>query len=115
MASAPILRVECVDVYGKPLNELLDVLLRHQPSGELTKVQINAAGPVGIEGLLGAPDGLYRVDVDPPSYQWISRFMNLESSDTTDLRIVFPIDPQKVRSVKFPNYADVSDELHGLF
>jgi hypothetical protein len=67
-----------------------------------------------IGGLRGAPQGRYRVDVDPPSYQYAARFINLKASGITTERFVFPIDPDKVTSVTFPAFAKLSQDCRDL-
>jgi hypothetical protein len=114
MADTARLRLEMVDVYGKPLKEKVDIILRHQVLSDVIKVSENASNKIEITGLHGAPQGLYRIDIDPPSYQYISRFINLKASGVTPLALTFPIDPGKVASVNFPKYSTLPDDLKKL-
>lgn len=114
MANNARLRLELVDVYGKPLKEKVDIILRHQVLGEVMKVSENVTGKIEVTGLRGAPQGLYRIDIDPPSYQYVSRFINLKASGVTPLKVTFPIDPSKVRKVNFPAYGGLPDDLKTL-
>jgi len=99
------LRLDLLDVYGKRLGEKVDVDLRHRTLSDNQLVRaVSASKRVLIKGLLGVPQGLYRVEVDPPSYLPVSYFVNLKASGITDLKIVFPIDPKKVKEVTFPEY-----------
>ena len=59
----------------------------------------------------GAPQGLYRIDIDPPSYQYVSQFINIKASGTTTLELAFPIDPSKVKKVKFPAFGSTEADL----
>lgn len=111
MASNVKLELELKDVYGKFLREKVDVIFRHQVLSEVKKVSITATGARSIGGLRGAPQGLYRIEVDPPSYQYLSQFINMKPSGATSLSLTFPIDPGKVKSVNFPAYAKLSEEL----
>jgi hypothetical protein len=110
----PILRLELLDVYGKFLGEKVDVILRHQVLSEIVKASVNVASKVDITGLRGFPQGLYRIEVDPPSYQYVSQFINMKASGITPLSITFPIDPGKVKKVNFPIFAKLAADLQTL-
>src|SRR5258705_7669413 len=114
MANEVRLRLEVLDVYGKPIPEKIDIILRHQVLSEVVKASANAANVIEITGLRGAPQGLYRIEVDPPSYQFVSQFINMKASGVTPLSITFPIDPGKVKKVNFPAFAKLSDDLKTL-
>lgn len=111
MANEVKLRLELLDVYGEGLREKVDILLRHQVLSEVLKASANASTPIEITGLRGFPQGLYRMEIDPPSYQYISQFVNMKASGVTKVTLTFPIDPNKVKKVNFPAYAKTSNEL----
>ncbi len=114
MANEIKLRLEVFDVYGKPIPEKIDIILRHQVLSEVVKANANAANGIEITGLRGAPQGLYRIEVDPPSYQYLSQFISMKASGTTKLSITFPIDPSKVKKVNFPGYSKLPQDLENL-
>lgn len=114
MASDPLLELNLVDVYGKPLNEKVDIILRHQVLSETVKFNRLINGQLQISGLRGAPQGRYRIEVDPPSYQYVSQFLNIGASGVTPREIKFPVDAGKIISVKFPAYNKLSAELRTL-
>jgi hypothetical protein len=114
MASEVILRLKLTDVYGAPIKEKVDILLRNQVLSGTLKASENGAAVVNITGLHGAPQGLYRIEIDPPSYQYVSQFINMKASGITSLDITFPIDPSKVRKVNFPAYANLPVDLQKL-
>jgi len=114
MATEVRLRLEVLDVYGKPIPEKIDVMLRHQVLSEVLKVSAIGAKPIVITGLRGAPQGRYRIEVDPPSYQYVSQFLNMKASGITSLSIQFPIDPGKVKKVNFPSFSKLSENLKKL-
>ncbi|HZE69525.1 MAG TPA: hypothetical protein VE135_08395 [Pyrinomonadaceae bacterium] len=114
MPNEPKLRLTVHDVYGKPIREKIDVILRHQVLSEVVRASATGATPIDITGLRGTPQGLYRIEVDPPSYQYISQFVNLKASGITPLTITFPIDPTKVKKVSFPSYQNLSGDLKAL-
>jgi hypothetical protein len=97
-----------LDAYGKRLGETVDIDLRHQTLSEHRLVRgVSASRRVVISGLRGDPQGLYRLEVDPPAYLPVSRFVNLKASGFSDQTIVFPIDPHKVVHVTFRDYQDL--------
>ncbi len=108
MANDPLLELNLVDVYGRPLNEKVDIIFRHQESSELRKISKVVKGPFKIAGLKGAPQGRYKIEIDPPSYQYVSQFINIASSGKTSCEIRFPIDPKKIESIHFPSYERLS-------
>src|SRR5437879_6625450 len=114
MANEVKLRLKVIDVYGKPIPETIDIILRHQVLSEVVKAQANAANTIDIKGLRGAPQGLYRIEIDPPSYQLVSQFVNMKASGITPLSITFPIDPKKVKKVNFPTFAKLAADLQTL-
>jgi hypothetical protein len=116
MAAEVRLQLELLDVYGKFLGEKVDVILRHQVLSEIKKASVTVTGKIDITGLRGAPQGLYKIDIDPPSYQYISQFLNMKASGITSLSHTFPIDPGKVKKVNFPAFTSkpVSAELRTL-
>jgi hypothetical protein len=114
MANEVRLRLDLRDVYGEVLREKVDIVLRHQVLSEVKKASANASSIIEIAGLRGAPQGLYRMDIDPPSYQYVSQFVNLKASGITSVNVTFPIDPGKVKNVKFPTFSSLSSDLRKL-
>jgi hypothetical protein len=108
------LRLDLFNVYGKRLGEKVSINLRHQVLSDNPVSSANAASRIVIKNLHGAPQGLYRIEVDPPSYLPVSRFVNLKASGFTDLEIIFPVDPKKVKQVRFPLYANLPPGLQTL-
>ena len=114
MADNARLQLELKDVYGKFLGEKVDIILRHQVLSEIRKESPNVTSKVEIPGLHGAPQGRYKIDIDPPSYQDVSQFINMKASGITSRSITFPIDPAKVAGVNFPAHAKLTDGLRGV-
>ncbi len=108
------LRLSLLDVYGEPLNENVDIILRNQNLSDNRVASANASRRILIKDLYGAPQGLYRLEIDPPSYLPVSQFLNLKASGITDVKVTFPIDPQKVKGVTFPPYQDLPGDLKKL-
>ena len=114
MAENARLQLELRDVYGKFLGEKVDIILRHQVLSEVKKASPNVTSKVEITGLRGAPQGLYKIEIDPPSYQYVSQFVNMKASGITPLSLTFPIDPGKVKKVNFHAYTKLAKDLRIL-
>jgi hypothetical protein len=111
MADNARLQLDLRDVYGKFLGEKVDIILRHQVLSEVKKASPNVTAKVEITGLQGAPQGRYKMDIDPPSYQYVSEFVNMKASGITSRSITFPIDPGKVVKVNFQAFTKVTEDL----
>jgi hypothetical protein len=108
MADEVKLRLDLVDVYGDRLGEAVDIDFRHQTLSEHKVVRgADASKRIIVADLRGAPQGLYRMEIDPPAYLPIGQFVNLKASGFTDEKFTFPIDPKKVVAVDFPSYQDL--------
>jgi hypothetical protein len=102
------------DVYGKFLGEKVDIILRHKVLSEVKKASPTVTAKVEIAGLEGAPQGRYQMEIDPPSYQYVSEFVNMKASGITSRSITFPIDPGKVVKVNFQAFAKLTEDLRIL-
>lgn len=124
MASQVTLRLKVQNVYGKPIAEKIDIMMRHRVLSDFKRKSSSGAKEIDITGLFGDPQGAYRLDVDAPSYQAVSIFLNMKSSGITPMNLTLPIDPLKVKDVKFPAFAtldataatllEVSDKVLGF-
>jgi hypothetical protein len=109
------LQLELVDVHGNRLNGDVDVVLRHQQLSDHRVLRgLPASKKILIKDLHGAPQGLYRIEVDPPAYLPISQFVNLKASGITDLRLAFPIDSRKIQKIQFPVFQGLIEALREL-
>ena len=108
MATDGSLKLIFQDVRGNRLNERVDVILKHQVLAD-QRIAKGVAGDKAnlIKDLQSAPQGVYRILVDPPSYLAVSQFVNIKSGSQTDLTLTFPVDPKKIKSVTFPAYASL--------
>ncbi len=104
MANAPRLKLDLTDVSGRPLAEPCDVMLRHQTTGTLMVARVPKGKAATIAGLTGAPDGLYRVEIDPASYLAAGGFVSLRASGDTPFELTFPIDAAKVKRPVFRSF-----------
>jgi hypothetical protein len=108
MAQNGKLRLELLDVFGRRLQERVDISLRnlhlsHAPAFR----NKDASRVIQINDLHAGAQGIYQVTVDPPSYHPVSRFVTVRTGGTTEMTIPFPADIRKVAGVTFPPYASV--------
>lgn len=103
------LRLDLFDAYGAPLGEKVDIFLHHQTLSEIVAVRNVMAGrSIVIKNLLGTPQGLYRLFIDPPSFLPVSIFVNVSGGpNSTDRAIPFIVDPEKVVDVAFPDWSEI--------
>lgn len=114
MAENGKLQLELVDVYGDFIGEKVDVLLRNQVLSGTKKASASAAKKFIVSGLSGFPHGNYRVEIDPPSYLSVSQFVNVKSSGATDLKVVFPVDPKKVKGIDCTKFDQLGEDARRL-
>jgi len=105
MADNAKLKLTLRNAEGDFLKEKVDILLRNLTFGGLKKATATVTKTVTVSGLSGPPHALYRMEIDPPSYLALSRFVNLAAED--ELTIIFPVEPKKVRQVIFPKFNDL--------
>jgi hypothetical protein len=114
MPNAGKLKIKLTDVHGKPLAEEVHVSLRHQATGGEIRTRIPAGKAAIITDLRAEPDGIYRVEIDPPSYLPVGQFVSVKSSGPTALSLTFPIDPKKVSRLTCPAAADLAPDARRL-
>jgi len=115
MAQNGKLKLELVDVYGKRLQERVDISLRHTKLAQsLFFKSQDASKLIQISSLFTAVDGPYQISIDPPSYHHVTQFLNVKTSGVTEKQIVFPVDAAKVVSVNFPKFAALPKGLRDL-
>ena len=115
MAQTGKLKLELLDVFGKRVQERVDISLRnlqltHNPvlkSRDSSKI-------INVSNLHGGPQGIYQISIDPPSYHPISQFIRVKPSGDTELVVSFPVDISKVISVTFPTFPNVPKELRSI-
>jgi hypothetical protein len=116
MAQNGKLKLNLVDVFGRRLQERVDVSLRNL---DLTHAPVlrglDASRVINITDLFSGPQGHYQLTIDPPSYHPVSQFMDIRSgTNPTEETVTFPIDIGKVVSVTFPTFPNLTRELRTL-
>ena len=110
------LRLNLVDVFGRRLQERVDVSLRNL---DLTHAPVlrglDASRIINITDLFSGPQGHYELTIDPPSYHPVGRFVEIRSgTNPTEETVTFPVDSGKVVSVTFPTFPNLTRELRTL-
>jgi hypothetical protein len=106
------IKLELLNARGNSLGERVDVRLRHMPTGSVQITRRQSARTMTIAGLKEPPDGLYRVEIDPPSYLPVGAFVN--TSSTATFRLVFPVDPGKVQTTEFPAFSELTTDAQRI-
>jgi hypothetical protein len=115
MAQNGKLKLELVDVYGKRLQENVDISLRNlQVTHNPVLRNLDASKLINITDLFSGTQGVYQVTIDPPSYHPVSHFVNINTGGPTEKTIIFPVDISKIVSVKFPTFPNLTKDLRGL-
>jgi len=109
------LKLDLVDVFGRRLQERVDVSLRNL---QLTHAPVlrglDASRLINITNLFSGSQGIYEMNIDPPSYHPVSRFVNVRSGNPTKVTVPFPVDIEKIVSVTFPTFPNLTRELRTL-
>jgi hypothetical protein len=99
----------------QPLDDVVDV---HVVS---VQTDVTASRVLGVRGNVdirvdGLRDGQpYLVKVFPARHRPVGQFVIPNGADPAVLQIPTPIDPERVNSVRFPDYAAVTSDLRNVF
>jgi hypothetical protein len=109
------LTLKVLDVYGNAVGERVDVLLQNQSLSDNRNLRgLDVSKTRVIEGLHVFPNGRYRLEVDALSYHTVSRFVNIPPNGNGEVTVTLPVNPKKVVSAKFPDYAALPQEARAL-
>lgn len=110
------LRLNLVDVFGRRLQERVDVSFRNL---DLTHAPVlrglDASRVINVTDLFSGPQGHYQLTIDPPSYHPVGQFLDIRpGANANEETITFPVDIGKVVSVTFPTFPNLTRELRTL-
>lgn len=109
------LRLSLVDVLGSNIGGKVDVKMVHQILSDRPVFNgLDASRRITLSNLRGTPQGNYRIEIDPSAYLGTSRFININASGMTDLKVVCAIDPNKVSRVTFPAFSELPADTQRL-
>lgn len=114
MSSTGRLELRFVDVNGAPVDDIVDLVLRHHVLHE--EVRHNGhhgSRPLALSGLRAEPQGLYALEVRPRAYWPVQRFVTIAASGTTAATVTLPIRPEFARAI-FPDYDAVDERVRGV-
>ena len=112
MAQNGKMKLDLVDVFGRRLQERVDIFLRnlHLTHNPVLR-NVDASRIINIPNLHSGAQGIYQVRIDPPSYHPTSRFENVKTSGTTEISMPFCVDVSKIVSVTFPTFPNLVREF----
>ena len=115
MAQNGKLKLELVDVFGRRLQERVDITLRnlHLTHNPVIR-NVDASRLINVNNLHSGPQGIYQLTIDPPSYNPVSRFVTIKTSGSTDVTVPFPVDISKIVDVVFPTFPNLPKDLREL-
>lgn len=106
------LRLDFLDVYGNRPTDRVDVSLKHTVLAVSPKVRDHTTSKrLVIADLEATQGGMYSVLVYPMRHRPVSRFVRIREGQTTNERLVLPIEPDKVSEVEFPSHDALPDDL----
>ncbi|MGC2741741.1 MAG: hypothetical protein WA672_01035 [Candidatus Angelobacter sp.] len=107
-----ILNLNVVNVYQQDVAENVTVILKNQQLME-NRFFPNLPGgnTIQLQGLMRTPQGRYLLEIDSPSYQPVSQFINIPASGDLTMDIVLPVNPNRVTSMERPDMKDLLPDL----
>jgi hypothetical protein len=115
MAQNGKLKLDLQDVYGRHLQEKVDISLRNlQLSHAPMHRNKDGSKLITISDLFSGPQGTYQLVIDPPSFNPVNHFVNIKTSGVTEEVVAFPVDIKKIVSVTFPKFSNVAKELRTI-
>jgi hypothetical protein len=115
MAQTGKLKLSLIDVFGKRIQEKVDISLRNlQLTHSPVLKNVDASKIINLTKLHSGAQGIYQITIDPPSYHPVSHFINIETGGVTEKSITFPVDISKIASVTFPPFKNLIKELRTL-
>lgn len=110
-----VLNLRVVDVYGSRLSEPVDVFMRHQTLSHAPAFRdIQPVEVISITGLFRNPQGLYRIEVDAPSYFAVSQFVQIPAAGAGELTLTLPVNKDRVTSVTFPPFDSLNTDAQRI-
>jgi len=103
------LELTLTDVYGKPIQQKVNIFLRHLTLSDDRVVRdVDGSKRIVVTGLQRAPQGTYRIEIDALSYQTVSQFVNIPSGRPARKTYTLPVNKDRVVAVRFPPLTQLS-------
>jgi hypothetical protein len=109
------LELALVDVHHDPLEDKVDITLRHTVLSERAVVRDQDASAIlEIPGLDATQGGIHSVLIFPTRHRPVSQFVTIDQDKTTSKIFVLPVDPGKVLRIAAPEFEQLPNDLQGL-
>lgn len=110
-----LLNLNIVNVYQENVAENVTVILKNQQLVD-NRFFPNLPGgnTIQVQGLMRTPQGRYLLEVDSPSYQTVSQFINIPASGELTMDVVLPVNPNRVTSMQRPEINELLPDLRNF-
>src|SRR5207249_3894230 len=109
------LELALVDVHHDPLDDKVDITLRHTVLSEKAVVRDQDASAIfEIPGLDATQGGIHSVLIFPARHRPVSQFVTINEGKTTSKIFVLPIDSGKVVRIAAPEFGNLPGNLQEL-
>ena len=109
------LQIMVVDVYGDTVQEPVDIFLRNQTLSDSPVFRsLKPSKQISIKDLQRFPNGLYRLEIDAPSYLAVSRFLSIPPSGVAKLAITLPVNKERIAGIQFPAFESLTADAQRL-
>jgi hypothetical protein len=109
-----VLFVRLLDVYRKPLDDTVDLVVSSHQTGRVVGqvTDAKASALIRIPGL--TPLETYVVRVFPSRHRPVGQFVRGRPGARTDAELVCPVDPKRVLGIAPPAYASLPDTARAI-
>lgn len=105
-----ILQLDLHDVYQEPLQENVDILLRHQVLTDNPVLRgLDGSKRLEIKKLYAVPQGLYSLEVNTLGYLPVIQFVNVAAAPGSSVAMTLPVNPRKVQRIDWCPYAELEN------
>jgi hypothetical protein len=108
------LLIRLLDVYGQPLDDMADVVVTSPQSNRTVSVTKNMPATSALRATGLTPLDVYEVRAFPVRHRPVSQFHRAPAGGSTDVAMVCPVDPERVRSVTFPPWPSLSPRARSV-
>ena len=114
MPSAGNLTLQLADVRGNQISDTARIELSAASASRHYANREPIQGELTLTGIACEPQGLYRVTVSPTCYRSRHAFIALREGRTVTQKLVFPVNPGKVRCIHVPPYDELPAPLRSV-
>lgn len=107
--------LSCLDVFGRPINERVDIYLKNLTLEDTRRIQgQSAAKRMRISNLHADTNNVYQLQIFATSYLAVGRFVTVGSKAPVEITVTLPVDARKVLSTTFPKFETLDPEAQAL-